>query len=114
MKQDQVSSEESSHRTDELFEEAKIGQDESGPMHAPRLSLQEVDSSDDLELSPEKVTHDEVKISQIIGNNKQPHLFNEATNCPPARRHTPPPEPERLDSEQFLTPRQSYLPNQAA
>ena len=39
MKQEKDSSEESSHRTDEPFEEAKIGQDESGPMHAPRLSL---------------------------------------------------------------------------
>ena len=37
-------------------------------MYAPRVSLQEVDSSEDLELSPheEGFTHDEVKISQII------------------------------------------------
>lgn len=113
LQQEQVSFDSFQERREQPFEVANIGQDESGPMHAPRLSLQEVDSSDDLELSPEKVTHDEVKISQIIGDNKHFHLLNE-NNSPPARRPTPPPEPEQLDSEQFVTPRQSYLPNRAA
>ena len=40
------------------------------PMYAPRLTLEEVDSSEDLELSSQGLTNDEVKISQIIGNDK--------------------------------------------
>ena len=44
-----------------MQEDNIISQDE--PMYAPRLSFQEVDSSEDLELSAEGITDDEVKIS---------------------------------------------------
>ena len=39
-------------------------------MYAPRLTMEDVDSSEDLELSSQGLTNDEVKISQIIGNDK--------------------------------------------
>ena len=50
------------------------------PMYAPRLTLEEVDSSEDLELSSQGLFNDEVKMNQIIGNDKQYHLLNENTD----------------------------------
>ena len=49
-------------------------------MYAPRLTLEEVDSSEDLELSSQGLFNDEVKMNQIIGNDKQYHLLNENTD----------------------------------